>query len=180
MARSVVHRSEFSTAKRPRSRVAGPYGHPFHPMLVTLPIGAFVSSIVFDLFTLPGGRAYLVDGAYWLLGVGLIGALVAAVFGLLDLLAIPRRTHAFRVGITHLALNVIALAVFAASFAWRSTDHLDIDKTRIGQLVLSAVALAVLGVSGWLGGELAYHYGVRVADEATQQEGFDQEAIHDR
>ena len=38
--------------------------------------------------------------------------------------------------------------------------------------VVSAVAYALLGVSGWLGGKLAYHYGVRVADEGTQASGF--------
>ena len=41
-----------------------------------------------------------------------------------------------------------------------------------GALVLSAVALAGLAVSGYLGGELAYRYGVRVADEATQAHGY--------
>jgi uncharacterized membrane protein len=41
-----------------------------------------------------------------------------------------------------------------------------------GPLALSAAALAALGVSGYLGGELAYHYGVRVADEATQAHGY--------
>ncbi|WP_329414860.1 DUF2231 domain-containing protein [Nocardia vinacea] len=42
----------------------------------------------------------------------------------------------------------------------------------MGQLVLSITALAVLGVSGYLGGKLAYHYGVRVADETTQASGY--------
>ena len=42
-------RSELQRAKQPRTALAGPYGHPFHPMLVTLPIGAWVSSLVFDI-----------------------------------------------------------------------------------------------------------------------------------
>jgi uncharacterized membrane protein len=41
-----------------------------------------------------------------------------------------------------------------------------------GQLVLSAVGIAILAVSGWLGGSLAYHFGVRVADQTAQAEGF--------
>ncbi|MEU0095946.1 DUF2231 domain-containing protein [Kribbella sp. NPDC006257] len=40
--------------------------------------------------------------------------------------------------------------------------------------VLTLIALAVLGASGWLGGKLAYTYGVRVADETTQNKGFSQ------
>ena len=39
-------------------------------------------------------------------------------------------------------------------------------------LILSVVGLGLLGASGWLGGKLAYHYGVRVADEGAQAEGF--------
>jgi uncharacterized membrane protein len=41
-----------------------------------------------------------------------------------------------------------------------------------GPIVLSAASIAVLGVSGFLGGKLAYHYGIRVADEETQSAGF--------
>jgi uncharacterized membrane protein len=46
------------------------------------------------------------------------------------------------------------------------------EQVSVGLLLLSIVALALLGASGWLGGKLAYHFGVRVADEATQAEGF--------
>jgi uncharacterized membrane protein len=42
----------------------------------------------------------------------------------------------------------------------------------VGLIAVSVVALALLAVSGWLGGQLAYRYGVRVADEATQAEGY--------
>ena len=42
----------------------------------------------------------------------------------------------------------------------------------IGLIVLAGAALVLLGASGWLGGKLAYRYGVRVVDEATQAEGF--------
>jgi hypothetical protein len=61
-------------------------------MLVPLPIGAFVSSLIFDILTQTraGSLPYLVDGAFWLIGVGLAGALVAAVPGMLDLRMIAR------------------------------------------------------------------------------------------
>ena len=45
-------------------------------------------------------------------------------------------------------------------------------ETSVGQIVLSAAALAFLGVSGFLGGMLAYRYGVRVAAETDQAEGY--------
>src|SRR3954454_23197926 len=108
-------------AKQPGSPVAGPYGHPLHPILVTIPIGAWVCSVIFDIATRvnSAGSASLTDASYWLIGIGVIGALAAAVFGLLDLLAIPRHTRAFAVGLTHMTLNVAVVAAFAADFAWR-------------------------------------------------------------
>lgn len=159
-------------AKRPVSPVAGPYGHPFHPILVTVPIGAWVVSLVFDFASRWAGEPEVfVKGSFWLIGAGIVGAVAAAAFGLLDLLAIPRGTPAFRTGLTHMALNLITVVLFAISFALRR-DHLDEGDTTIAAVVVSLVALAILGVSGWLGGKLAYRYGVRVVDEATQAEGF--------
>jgi uncharacterized membrane protein len=148
------------------SRLSGPRGHPFHPILVTLPIGAFVSSLLFDVFTRTRseGRAFLVDGAYWLIGIGLVGGLIAAVFGLIDLLTAARGTPAFATGVTHAVLNAVVLAVFAIAFAWRATDHLEHDRTPGGQIALTVVGVLILAVSGWLGGKLSYRYGIRVAD----------------
>jgi uncharacterized membrane protein len=167
-------RPDVATAKRPSSPLAGPYGHPFHPIAVTLPVGAFVSSFVFDVLTRTRehGLPYLVDGAYWLIGVGLVGALIAAVFGLMDFRLIPRGTRAFRTARTHLVLNAIVVALFALGYIWRAGDHVEIDKTRWGQLALSGAAVTLLVVSGWLGGSLVYRFGVRVADEHSQADGF--------
>src|SRR3990170_8428911 len=82
-------------AKTPVTVAAGPYGHPFHPALVTVPIGAWVASLIFDVASRVDGDGSpaLVEGAYWLIGIGIVGALAAALFGLLDLLAIPRHTR---------------------------------------------------------------------------------------
>jgi uncharacterized membrane protein len=159
-------------AKRPLTPAAGPYGHPFHPILVTVPIGAWVMSLVFDVAATSAGEPEVfVKGAFWLIGAGILGAVAAALFGLLDLLTIPRGTPAFRTGLTHMVLNLSVVALFAISFALRR-GHLDEADATVPAVVISAIALAILGVSGWLGGKLAYRYGVRVVDERTQAEGF--------
>jgi uncharacterized membrane protein len=161
-------------AKRPVNAVlAGPYGHPYHPILVTVPIGAWVSSLVFDI----GSHAvddpgYLTKGSEWLIAIGVIGALAAALVGLLDLMAIPRGTRAFRTALIHMTLNVLVTASYVVNFLWRHGSWTDGKAVGGGPLTLSIVTLAVLGVSGFLGGMLAYHFGVRVADEQTQAEGF--------
>jgi uncharacterized membrane protein len=152
-----------------RPLLAGPAGHPFHPLVVPLPIGAFLSSLIFDILThtRADGLPYLVDGAFWLIGIGLIGALVAAaVFGVLDLGTIPRGTPAFATARTHLALNAATALVFAIGYSWRAGDHVALDKTRWGQLALSAVAVAFLIAAIWLGGKLTYRYGMRVTRQA--------------
>jgi uncharacterized membrane protein len=158
-------------AKQPASPVAGPYGHPFHPILVTIPIGAWVCSLVFDIATRVNndGSKPLTDATYWLIGLGIIGALLAAVFGLMDLIRIPRGTRALRFGLTHMTLNLAVVGMYIGNFFWRHDSYSVASRVQVGQLVLSAVALGVLVVSGWIGGMLAYRYGVRVADEATTQ-----------
>jgi uncharacterized membrane protein len=158
--------------KRPRSILAGRYGHPIHPILVTMPIGAWVASVIFDIVALASSdkEATFAEGAYWLIGIGIIGALLAAVFGLIDLAGIARGTKAFRTGLVHMAINLIVVVVFVIDFLVRAAG--DYEEATVGGLVLSLIGLALLGVSGYLGGQLAYSYGVRVVDEETQAEAF--------
>ncbi|HST48543.1 DUF2231 domain-containing protein [Jatrophihabitans sp.] len=160
-------------AKQPVTVLAGPYGHPFHPILVTVPIGAWTCSLVFDIASHIVDRpGFLTEGSEWLIAIGILGALAAAVFGFLDLLAIPSGTRAFRTALIHMSLNLAVVVAYAVNFVWRHGSYTDGDSVGIGPLVLSVLSLAALGMSGTLGGKLAYHYGVRVADESTQAEGF--------
>ncbi|MFG2289411.1 DUF2231 domain-containing protein [Streptomyces sp. NPDC048595] len=161
-------------AKRPVSAaLAGPYGHPFHPILVTVPIGAWVGSLVFDIASyLVREPDFLVRGAMWLIALGVIGALAAALVGFLDLFAIPPGTRAFRIGLIHMTLNLLVTAAYTANFLWRHAGHRPDSGVGGGMLALNAVSLVALGVSGYLGGKLAYRYGVRVAEESTQAQGF--------
>jgi uncharacterized membrane protein len=164
-----THQPTATDGKHPVTALAGPHGHPFHPILVTIPIGAWVASLVFDVVSRAGDdAATFAEGAYWLVGIGIVGALAAAIFGFLDLLAIPTGTRAFRTALLHMALNLAVVALFAIGFALRRGLLDEPDGTPLGLLGLSIVALALLGASGWLGGMLTYRYGVRVVDDATQ------------
>jgi uncharacterized membrane protein len=168
-------------AKHPVSLMAGPYGHPFHPILVTVPIGAWTASLVFDIAshvaTGPGaGPGFLAQGSLWLIVTGIIGALAAASVGFLDLFAIPAGTKAFRIALVHMTLNLTVTAGYAAGFAWRYGSYHHPGPVAAGPLALSAVCLAMLAVSGFLGGKLAFRYGVRVADEAAQASGYTSQA----
>jgi uncharacterized membrane protein len=165
--------TQLEHAKRPISPLAGPYGHPLHPIFVTIPIGAWVSSLVLDIASHIVGRPdVLAQASQWLIAIGVIGALLAAMFGLLDLFAIPRGTPAFRTGLLHMALNSSVAAAFIANFFWRYPDYPQQGAVGIGPLVLSIVSITALVVSGFLGGMLSYRYGVRVVTETAQADGY--------
>lgn len=157
-------------AKQPVTMLAGRYGHPVHPILVTVPIGAWVASIVFDLASyVMLDPQFLAQGSRWLIGLGVLAALVAAAAGFLDLLAVPGRTRAFRTAVVHMSFALGATGLYAVGFALRSDPVAPVPWPMVA---LSAVALVALAVTGYLGGTLAYRYGVRVADERTQATGY--------
>lgn len=161
-----------AAAKRPVSALlTGPYGHPYHPILVTIPIGTWVASFVFDLGSRFTDADFLAQASTWLIVIGIIGALAAASVGLLDFFAIPTGTPAFRTGLIHLVLNVAVTVAYLLNALWRRGS--DADEVAIGPIVLSAVSLLALSASGYLGSKLAFRYGVRVAEDHDQAEGFE-------
>lgn len=177
--------SQPDRAKQPVSVLAGPYGHPLHPLLVTVPIGAWVASLVFDISShLVGQPGFLSQGSQWLIAVGVIGALAAALTGFLDLIAIPYDSLAARTAVLHMSLMLTVTCAYGAGFLWRLSSYRDLAPVGAAQLGLSAVSLAVLAAGGFLGGKLAFRYGVRVADEATQAAAYlpgdSRQAVHRR
>lgn len=162
-------RRSMAAAHRPGTAVAGPYGHPVHPLLVTIPIGAFVATLAFDIASVAvEGRAYG-RPAVWLSAIGIVSALVASLFGFLDFRRLTAGTRAHAVAVRHMILMDVVLVCFIVGFFIRRADSTEyLDGTPMAALVLSAVGVAVLVVGGWLGGKLAYSFGTRVADEQDQ------------
>ena len=161
------------SVEQPTTAIAGPEGHPFHPMLVTIPIGAWVCSLAFDIGgSLSKDPVTFGRGAMWLLVIGVAGALVAAAFGLMDLRGIPRNTKARATAMAHLTLNSVAVVIFAVNAWLRDADWKPPFETRWWGFTLSIVGLLIVGASGYLGGKLAYHYGVRMAGATKQSEGY--------
>ena len=130
-----------------------PLGHPAHPMLVAVPIGAWSTASVLDM---TGGDARTTRTV---VATGTLAALPAAATGLADWLTTsgPER----RVGLVHAAANYGAVALQVASWFARRTD-------RKRGAALSAGALGLTAVAGWLGGHLAYALGVGVDTTAFQ------------
>ncbi len=134
-------------------------GHPVHPMLIVFPLGLLATAVVFDAITLATQDGRWSEMAFWMIAAGVLGGLAAAVFGLIDWLAIPSGTRAKAVGLWHGASNVAVVALFVGSWLLRR----DAPAAPGGQaLALSFVAAGLALVAGWLGGELVDRLGVGV------------------
>jgi uncharacterized membrane protein len=130
--------------------------HPIHPMLVAIPIGLWVFSLVCDLvFVFGRGReVWTMVSQYSMVG-GVVGALIAAVPGFIDMLSLHQGLK--RVALTHMAINLAVVALFAVN-AWLRWNGL----TAYTAVWLSVLGIALLLVSGWLGGKMVYVHGVAV------------------
>jgi uncharacterized membrane protein len=138
-------------------------GHPIHPMLVAFPLGLLATSFFFDLIHLAGGNEHFGYAAFYAISAGILGALLAAVFGLVDWLAIPRGTRAWRVGALHGGGNLAVVALFIVSWGIRYGAP---ARAGGGAVVLSLLGVLLAVVTGWLGGELVDRLGVGVDDGA--------------
>ncbi|HWE37587.1 MAG TPA: DUF2231 domain-containing protein [Isosphaeraceae bacterium] len=154
-------------------------GHSPHPAIVALPLGAVVVSNTCDVLgMLTGGEAYD-DAARLGLGIGLVGAVGAAVTGLRDYSFIPRDRPSRPVATTHGIGNGVATALLGASYVLRSLDH---GAGRRPRLTARLLALAGGGLSlytAWLGGVLVEEYGEAVKP-VMERQGDDEESGRDR
>jgi uncharacterized membrane protein len=138
-------------------------GHPIHPMLIPFPLGLLPTAFAFDVVHLLTNDPRFAQVAFWMIAAGILGGLLAAVFGLIDWLAVPSGTRARRVGLLHGLGNVAVVALFAASWLLRRPDP---AAAPTAALALAAVGLGLAGVTGWLGGELVDRLGVGVDEGA--------------
>jgi uncharacterized membrane protein len=143
-------------------------GHPIHQMLIPFPLGLLGTAVIFDIIYLIWHNATMVTVSYWMILAGIVGALAAAPFGLIDWLAIPSGTRAKTVGALHGIGNVIMLLLFAGSWYLRYTSN-DVIPYLPGTLalVLSFSGFILSAITGWLGGELVDRLSVGVDDGAN-------------
>jgi uncharacterized membrane protein len=136
-------------------------GHPVHQMLIVFPLGLLATAVVFDIVRLATGNPYWAEISYWMILSGLIGGGLAAVFGAIDFMSIPKYTRARRIGAVHGIGNVVVMVLFLLSFLMRNNDIA--SNAPIG-LAVAGAGLAL--VTGWLGGELVDRLAVGVEEGA--------------
>ena len=138
-------------------------GHPIHQMLIVFPLGLLATSFFFDIGWLVTKAENLGIVSYWMIIAGVIGALLAAVFGLIDWMAIPANTRAKRIGATHGIGNVVVVVLFIGSWLLRRGTPATPPVTA---LALSAIAVCIALFTGWLGGELVDRLAIGVDEGA--------------
>jgi uncharacterized membrane protein len=141
------------------------FGHPVHPMLIVVPLGLFIGAVVFDAAYLWTGSSTIATVGYWNVAGGIVGGLCAAIFGLIDWLAIPAGTRAKTIGILHALSNVTAILGFAFAFWLRYSTGVLAPTTGVFLIEIGALIMGALG--GWLGGELVDRLGVGVDNGAN-------------
>lgn len=136
--------------------------HPIHPMLVPFPIGLWIFSFLCDLaFVLGAGASHWATLSYYSMIAGVLGALVAAIPGVIDMISLKGAPK--KIALAHMAINVTLVVLYAVNIG-----------TRVGgsptggiPLTLSVIGVLLLGVSGWLGGHMVYVQGVAVSAGAN-------------
>jgi uncharacterized membrane protein len=136
------------------------FGHPIHQkMIIVWPLGLLSTAVAFDIVFLATRTHYWLEISYWMILAGVLGGLLAAVFGLIDWLAVPSGTRAKAVGLWHGVGNAVVLVLFAISWFLRINGS---DYPGPAPFVLSFVGLGLALVTGWLGGELVDRLGIGV------------------
>lgn len=147
-------------ARNPVS-TANLFGHPLHPILITLPIGLFVATFLFDVGFLTTRTEMWALGALWLLGFGLVAAALAAIAGLIDFVGdqrIRNISDSWQHAIGNVILVLIQLYSFYERYRYGTTAVVPWG------LSLSVIAVLIMLFTGWKGGELVFRHRVAVYD----------------
>ena len=135
-------------------------GHPIHPMLIPFPIVCFIGTFVADIIYTQSGDTGWASASYWLLGIGLATAALAATAGIIDYLG-DDRIRRLGDALKHMIANVAAVVIEVINLVLRIDNRDFIDSTGVW---LSGLVVLLLLYSGWKGGDLVYKHGIGVHD----------------
>jgi uncharacterized membrane protein len=137
-------------------------GHPLHPILITLPIGLFVATFLFDVIFWQTRTEMWATAALCLLGAGLVAAALAAIAGLVDFLGdarIRQISDAWQHAVGNIVLVLIQLFSFYQRYLYGSSAVIPLG------ISLSLISVLLIMFTGWKGGELVFRHRVAVYDE---------------
>lgn len=132
------------------------------------PAGLFATAVILDIVYLLTGRGGFATAAGYIIGTGLVAGLAAAVFGLVEWVAIPPGTRARRVGMWHGTASVLVVLLFTASWLFR-LFHQWVPNA--AALICGFAGLGLAGVTGWLAGEPVNPVPHPIANPVPHQKG---------
>ena len=137
--------------------------HPIHPLIVHFPIALLFTSVFFDLLWIITENKNYRQTGFWLLILGLMGGVVAAIFGAWTEEAVEAAGVPELAVDRHETVAIIALIVFGVLliFRWWIKNRWSV-RDRVVYLCVAMVGLLMLGATGFYGGELVYRYGAGV------------------
>lgn len=136
------------------------FGHPVHPMLIVFPLGLLATAVIFDIVYMITGNQNLPTASYYMIAAGVLGGLLAAIFGFIDWLALPNGSRAKNIGLWHGLGNFVIVLLFGISWLLRSNNVDFVPDTLASILSFAGTGLAL--ITAWIGGELVYRLGVGV------------------
>lgn len=145
--------------------------HPLHPMLVPIPIGAFLLTLIGDLAYVGTNNTFWYSFSTWTMGIGIIGGLLAALPGLMDYLKVVPEGEAKRQATTHMLLNLGIVTLFAINLVMRLTTTASTGANWWLSLTMTIAGNLALLYSGWLGGELVYRHRIGIEDRVPEETG---------
>ena len=136
-------------------------GHPLHPVLTDVPLGAWTTALALDAREAATGDRGYGRAADFAVGLGLVSAVGAAITGLNDWSETQGRAQ--RAGLLHGLLNLTATAFIAGSYALRRNGARSAG--RAGTAAGYGIALA----AAYLGGNLVYRERIGVTHAAVAE-----------
>jgi uncharacterized membrane protein len=137
-------------------------GHPLHPMLIPFPIAFLIGTLASDLAFWGTRNGFWAEASVWLLGAGIVMALIAALAGFTDFFG-EERIRALNAAWFHMIGNLTAVVIAIGNFALRYFQGPDAAVLPWG-IVLSCITVGVLLFTGWMGGEMVYRHRVGIID----------------
>ena len=150
------------------SSTAAVAGHLIHPMLMAFCIAFLTSALATDLAFWGTGNPFWVRASAWLLLAGVVMGSIAAAVGVREFV-IMSRVRSLTVGWLHFLGNAAAILLALANLLYRLDEGLGAGVIPFG-LILSAVVVAILLVTGWLGGELVFRHRIGVTTDKKAPE----------
>lgn len=145
-------------------------GHPLHPAIVHVPIGLWTVACVLDVIVwFVPDWVVLARLAQYAVLLGVLAALLAVPTGAADWASVKPDKPAWKLGLFHLLLNLVATVLWAVNFGLRVIENETARPIGLGVLLTSIAGTVFVFVGGYLGALMVFDHGVGVARQSKKK-----------